>query len=164
MKSYFKAIGLIFILLFLVTFGINNNQLIQLKYYFNYQTTEFPLYLLAYACATIGIFIGMLIGLVNRFHQRKKMKMLTKLNNELKAKAEKDKKEEEKPTDQKPAADDAAADDAKEKPPEDKTSKDAEIKSENPKDKKAEEKAGDTQPITGIKSGYTKNSDAADKN
>ncbi len=96
MKSYFKALGLIIILLFLVTFGINNNQLIQLKYYFEYRSADFPLYLLAYACATIGVFIGMLIGLVNRFHQRKKIKMLTKLNNELKAKAEKEKKPEDK--------------------------------------------------------------------
>jgi uncharacterized integral membrane protein len=145
MKSYFKAIGLIIILLFLVTFGINNNQLIQLKYYFDYQTTDFPLYLLAYACATIGVFIGMLIGLVNRFHQRKKIKMLTKLNNELKAKAEKEKKEEEKPTDQKPVADAS-----EEKIPEDKTPKDEKKK---PEDKDSAEKKGDTQPITGIKSG-----------
>ena len=145
MKSYFKAIGLIIILLFLVTFGINNHQLIQLKYYFNYQTADFPLYLLAYACATIGVFIGMFIGLVNRFHQRKKIKMLTKLNNELKAKAEKEKKEEEKPTDQKPEADASA-----EKIPESKIPKDKEKK---PEDKDSTEKAGDTQPITGIKSG-----------
>jgi uncharacterized integral membrane protein len=144
MKSYFKAIGLIIILLFLVTFGINNHQLIQLKYYFNYQTADFPLYLLAYACATIGIFIGMFIGLVNRFHQRKKIKMLTKLNNELKAKAGKEKKEEEKPTDQKPEAD-ASKEKIPEAPPKDKEKK--------PEDKDSTEKAGDTQPLSGIKPG-----------
>ena len=145
MKSYFKAIGLIIIILFLVTFGIHNNQLIQLKYFFDFQSNEFPLYLLAYACATIGIIIGMFIGMINRFHQRKKIKMLTKLNNEWKAKAEKDKKEEEKPTDQKPAVDDA-----KEKIPADKTAEDKEKK---PADKDSAEKLADTQPITGIKSG-----------
>jgi uncharacterized integral membrane protein len=144
MKSYFKAIGLIIILLFLVTFGINNNQLIQLKYYFEYRSADFPLYLLAYACATIGIFIGMFIGMINRFHQRKKIKMLTKLNNELKAKAEKEKKEEKKPTDQKPAADTSEAK-IPEAPPKDKEKK--------PEDKDSAEKTGDTQPITGIKSG-----------
>ena len=145
MKSYIKAIGLIIILLFLVTFGIKNNQLIQLNYYYDYRSADFPLYLLAYACATIGVFIGMLIGVINRFHQRKKVKMLTKLNNELKVKAEKEKKEEEKPTDQKPVV--VASE---EKIPEDKIPKDKEKK---PEDKDSAEKVGDTQRITDIKSG-----------
>ena len=101
MKSYVKAAGLIIILLFLVTFGIKNNHNIQLSYYFEYRTVEFPLYLLAYGCAVLGIFVGMLIGITNRFHQRKKVKVLTKLNNELKAKIEKQTPKEEKPEDQK---------------------------------------------------------------
>ena len=92
MKSYVKALGLIIILLFLVTFGIRNNQLIQLNYYFDFRTADFPLYLLVYGCATIGIFIGMLIGITSRLQQRKKVKMLTKLNTELKTRAEKEKK------------------------------------------------------------------------
>ena len=145
MKSYFKATGLIIILLFLVTFGIRNNQMIQLSYYLNYTTPEFPLYLLAYACATIGIFIGMFIGMINRFHQRKKIKMLTKLNNELKAKAEKEKKEEEKPTAPKPAA--VATE---EKIPVGQIPKDKEKK---PEDKESPDKADDTQRITDNKSG-----------
>lgn len=144
MKSYIKAVGFIIILLFLVTFGIHNNQLIQLNYYFDYHSAEFPLYLLAYACATIGVFIGMLIGLINRFHQRKKIKMLTKLNNELKEKTEKEKKEEEKPVDQKPVAVVP-----EERIPEGKIPHEKEKK---PEDKDSAQKAEDTQRITDIKS------------
>ena len=67
MKSYIKATGLLIILIFLVTFGIKNDHLIQLYYYFNYNSTEFPLYLLAYACIVIGIFVrgsALLIGVM----------------------------------------------------------------------------------------------------
>jgi hypothetical protein len=56
---------------------------------------------LAYASIVIGIFIGMLIGINYRFQQRRKIKILEKLTNELKAKAEKEKKEEQRPDDQK---------------------------------------------------------------
>ena len=101
MKSYIKAAGLIIILLFLVTFGIKNNHMIQLSYYMGYRSIDFPLYLLAYGCVVIGIFVGMLIGITNRFSQRKKVKVLTKLNNELKAKIEKESAEGEKPEDKK---------------------------------------------------------------
>lgn len=99
MKSYIKAAGLIIILLFLVTFGIKNNHMVQLNYYFSYRSVDFPLYLLAYGCVVIGIFVGMLIGISGRFHQRKKIKMLTKLNNEYKTKIERETKIEEAPED-----------------------------------------------------------------
>jgi uncharacterized integral membrane protein len=148
MKSYIKAIGLIIILLFLVTFGIKNNQLIKLEYYFNYQTPQFPLYLLAYACATIGVFIGMLIGLINRFHQRKKIKILTKLNNELKAKSEKEKQEEEKPTDQKPAEDGSEKEPSESSPKNGSSPKD---KDQKPEDKDSAEIKDDTKPIAATK-------------
>jgi uncharacterized integral membrane protein len=101
MKNYIKAVFLIIVLLFLVTFGIRNNQPVRLNYYFEWHTIDFPLYILAYASVVIGIFIGMLIGINNRFQQRRKIKILEKLTNELKAKAEKEKKEEQRPDDQK---------------------------------------------------------------
>jgi uncharacterized integral membrane protein len=106
MKSYIKAAGLIVILIFLVTFGIKNNHLIQLNYYFDYRSIEFPLYILAYGCAVLGIFLGMFIGISSRFRQRRKLKALTKSNNELKAKIEKGAAQEEKPAaqEEKPAA------------------------------------------------------------
>ena len=101
MKNYIKAVFLIIVLLFLVTFGIKNNQPVRLNYYFEWHTIDFPLYILAYASVIIGIFIVMLIGINNRFQQRRKIKILEKLTNELKAKAEKEKKEEQRPDDQK---------------------------------------------------------------
>ena len=101
MKNYIKAVFLIIVLLFLVTFGIKNNQPLRLNYYFEWHTIDFPLYILAYASVIIGIFIGMLIGINSRFQQRRKIKILEKLTNELKAKAEKEKKEEQRPEDQK---------------------------------------------------------------
>jgi uncharacterized integral membrane protein len=101
MKNYIKAVFLIIVLLFLVTFGIKNNQPVRLNYYFEWHTIDFPLYILAYASIVIGIFIGMLIGINYRFQQRRKIKILEKLTNELKAKAEKEKKEEQLPDDQK---------------------------------------------------------------
>ena len=88
MKNYIKAVFLIIVLLFLVTFAIKNNQPIRLNYYFEWHTIDFPLYILAYASIVIGIFIGMLIGINYRFQQRRKIKILEKLTNELKAKAE----------------------------------------------------------------------------
>ena len=101
MKNYIKAVFLIIVLLFLVTFGIKNNQPVRLNYYFEWHTIDFPLYILAYASIVIGIFIGMLIGINYRFQQRRKIKILEKLTNELKAKAEEEKKEEQLPDDQK---------------------------------------------------------------
>jgi len=105
MKNYIKAVFLIIVLLFLVTFGIKNNQPVRLNYYFEWHTVDFPLYILAYASAIIGIFIGMLIGINSRFQQRRKIKILEKLTGELKAKSEKEKKEaqppEEHPVDEK---------------------------------------------------------------
>ena len=101
MKGYLKATGLVILLLFLVTFGIKNNQLVKLHYYFGFHSRDFPLYILAYGCAIIGIFIGMIVGITNRFHQRKKIQILEKYNSELKASAEKEKRIEEKPLNQK---------------------------------------------------------------
>ena len=140
MKSYLKALFLIIILLFLVTFGIRNNQLIQLNYYFDFRTADFPLYLLVYGCATIGIFIGMLIGITSRLHQRKKIKMLTKLNAELKTTSDKEKKDDVKPEDQKSVVDVKA-----EKISEDTPAKDKKSKSE---DKDSEKENEDTQVIS----------------
>ena len=130
MKNYIKAVFLIIVLLFLVTFGIKNNQPVQLNYYFEWHTIDFPIYILAYASVIIGIFIGMLIGINSRFQQRRKIKILEKLTNELKTKADKEKKEEHRPDDQK----------VEEKTSEEKTSE----------EKAGEEKAAEDQTATQI--------------
>lgn len=125
MKNYIKAVFLIIVLLFLVTFGIKNNQPLRLNYYFEWHTIDFPLYILAYASIIIGIFIGMLIGINSRFQQRRKIKVLETLTGELKAKAEKEKKEEQPPDDQK-------------------------VEDEAPEEKAEEDKAEDDQTATQI--------------
>jgi len=88
MKSYFKAILLLIILVALVTFGIQNNEPIKLRYYFQLSSMQIPIYGIVYASILIGIFIGMLIGISNRFAQRNKIRALQKENRDLKAKVE----------------------------------------------------------------------------
>lgn len=95
MGTYIRAIILIMLLLFLVTFGVKNNQPIRLLYYFNIDTLEIPLYGLLYLSIIIGIIIGMLVGISTRFHLRAKVKDLQLENKELKGKAEGEKREEE---------------------------------------------------------------------
>ncbi|MGD8880897.1 MAG: LapA family protein [Desulfobacterales bacterium] len=86
MISYFKAILLLIVLIALVTFGIQNNDPIQLHYYFQLSSMQIPIYGIVYASILIGIFIGMLVGISNRFAQRKKLGALQKENRDLKAK------------------------------------------------------------------------------
>ncbi len=86
MRSYFKAILLLIVLVALVTFGIQNNEPIKLHYYFQLSSMQIPIYGIVYASILIGIFIGMLVGISNRFSQRKKLSALQKENRDLKAK------------------------------------------------------------------------------
>jgi uncharacterized integral membrane protein len=95
MQTYLKAVILIIALVFLITFGVKNNETIRLQYYFNIQTLELPLYGLLYLCIIIGIIIGMLVGISTRFNLRRMVKTLQRENKELKEKAAEEKKEEE---------------------------------------------------------------------
>lgn len=93
MAHYFKALLLVVVLVVLVTFGIQNNETVKLHYYFGMSSMPFPVYGIVYASILVGIFIGMLVGITSRFHQRKKLKALEKENSRLKEKMG----EEEKP-------------------------------------------------------------------
>ena len=86
MGSYAKGIILIIILLFFITFGVKNSQPVRLNYYLDILTGELPLYGLEYISMLIGIFIGILIGVRNRFQMRK---MVKNLNNEIRELREK---------------------------------------------------------------------------
>jgi uncharacterized integral membrane protein len=101
MGGYFKAIVLIIVLVALVTFGIKNNELIRLHYYFGLNSMPLPLYGIVYAAIIIGVFIGMIIGINSRLTQRKKIKVLKTENRELKEKVG-EKGAEEKPWDEQP--------------------------------------------------------------
>ena len=86
MKRFFKGVIFIIILLFFTTFGVKNNQPIQLKYYFNLMPVEIPLYAMVYILLIIGVVIGLFIGLSKRFKQSRTIKSLQQENNQLKLK------------------------------------------------------------------------------
>jgi len=97
MGSYVKSIILVVVLLFFITFGVKNSQLIQLYYYLNFETGAFPLYGLAYLSIVIGIVIGMIVGIYDRIDLRRKVKRLQRENKELKEKVAEEEKEGEVP-------------------------------------------------------------------
>jgi len=86
--AYVKSIILIIVLLFLVTFGVKNNQPAPLNYYFNIATGAIPLYGIIYICIIIGIAIGMIVGALNRISLRRKVRQVQQENRELKERME----------------------------------------------------------------------------
>ena len=93
--TYVKSIILIIILLFLITFGIKNNQPTPLNYYFNITAGTIPLYGIVYISIIIGIIIGMIVGISRRISLRRKVKQLQREARELSEKLEKRMGEEE---------------------------------------------------------------------
>ena len=87
MGSYIKTILILIVLVFLVTFGINNIETMTLRFYFQLQSMPIPVYAVVYGSLLIGIFIGMIVGISARFAQRKKIRLLQKENRNLKNKA-----------------------------------------------------------------------------
>ena len=79
-----KGVIFIIVLLFLTTFGVKNNQPVQLKYYFNIMPVDIPLYAMVYILLVIGMVIGLFIGISKRFSQSRTIKGLQRENNELK--------------------------------------------------------------------------------
>ena len=82
--NYVKSILLIFIGLFLITFGVQNSGPVQLSYYFKALDVELPLYALTFICLLIGIVAGMLIDIRLRLVNRSRVKKLEKSNKALK--------------------------------------------------------------------------------
>lgn len=101
MGSYIKTILILIVLVFLVTFGIKNNEIMTLHFYFQLQSMPIPVYAVVYGSLLIGIFIGMIVGISARFSQRKKIRQLQKENRDLKNKAA-------EPADEKTAAEETA--------------------------------------------------------
>ena len=95
MGDYAKWIILIFVLLLFITFGIKNNQQVQLNYYFDFRTAELPLYGVVYTAMLLGIFLGMLIGIRNRLHLRRTVRDLEKEKKGLKGQVIEEKEKEE---------------------------------------------------------------------
>jgi len=83
MGIYIKWIIMIVILLFFITFGIKNSQLVSLHYYFSVEGVELPLYGLVFIAILLGIVAGMLIGISNRWVLRKEVRDLKRQNRDL---------------------------------------------------------------------------------
>ena len=98
MGTYLKAIVLVIILLFLTTFGIKNNQPLQLYYYFNIETAPSPLYGIVYISIIIGIIIGMIMGISSRLALHRKVRHLQRENRALKGKVEEEEGEPVSPS------------------------------------------------------------------
>jgi uncharacterized integral membrane protein len=76
MGAYIKGVVIVIVLLFLVTFGVKNSQLVQLNYYFGIAQVQIPLYGLVYISLLVGIFVGMGVGLFKRIQLGRQMKKL----------------------------------------------------------------------------------------
>ena len=86
MWGYAKGILVAILLIFLITFGVENGQTVQLNYYLKSLTFNLPIYSLIYAPLLLGIVLGMMVGLKNRLGMRKTIKSLRLDNIELKDK------------------------------------------------------------------------------
>ena len=86
MGVYLKAIVIVLVLLFVTTFGVKNNEPVRLYYYFNVETFELPLFAMLYVCITIGIFIGMMVGISRRLNLGKTVRNLKREHRELQEK------------------------------------------------------------------------------
>lgn len=83
MGTYLKWIMMIIILLFFITFGINNSQSITLNYYLGIQDIALPLYGLVLISILLGILAGVIIGITDRLTLKKRLRDLTKENRTL---------------------------------------------------------------------------------
>jgi uncharacterized integral membrane protein len=97
MGGYAKAVILIIILGFLVTFGIKNSQAVQLSYYFRSQGWNIPLYALVYGSVLIGVLAGVIMGLPKRISLRRQVKSLEKETRRLKEKLPEERRVEPSP-------------------------------------------------------------------
>jgi uncharacterized membrane protein YciS (DUF1049 family) len=74
MGTYVKWIIIIVVLLFFITFGVKNSQIVTLNYYFDIQGIELPLYGLVFISILLGIAAGMIIGVTDRLVLKRKVK------------------------------------------------------------------------------------------
>lgn len=84
--NYVKLVILVFVFILAVSFASENTQSVTLRYYFNWETTPFPMYLLMFIPLFIGIVVGSLVGFGARLRLKNTVKQLTKANRELEEK------------------------------------------------------------------------------
>ena len=83
MGIYIKALLIIILLFAAITFGTQNAEFVQLRYYFGLTSVPVPLYLVLYVAIIVGMIAGMAIGVSTRSNLKRKSRKLEKANASL---------------------------------------------------------------------------------
>jgi len=86
MGTYVKWIIIIIVLLFFITFGVKNSQVVYLNYYLNIEGIELPLYGLVFISILLGIVAGMIIGVTDRLVLKRNVKDMAREIRDLREK------------------------------------------------------------------------------
>ena len=85
--KFLKSIGTALLFLLAITFSLKNNEMVAIKYYFQLESLDLPLYLLVFISVILGIFIGGMEGVIERIKSgnviRKLKKEMKKMEKEL---------------------------------------------------------------------------------
>ena len=85
--KFLKSIGTALLFLLAITFSLKNNEMVAIKYYFQLESLDLPLYLLVFFSVILGIFIGGIEGVIERVKSgntiRKLKKEMKKMEEEL---------------------------------------------------------------------------------
>jgi putative membrane protein len=81
--NYVKLIILVFVFILAVSFASENTQSVTLRYYFNWETPSFPMYLLMFIPFFIGVVVGSLVGVGARLRLGNTVNRLQKSNRKL---------------------------------------------------------------------------------
>jgi lipopolysaccharide assembly protein A len=84
MGTYVKWALIIIILLFFITFGVQNSRSVTLNYYFDIEGIQLPLYGLVFISILLGIFAGMMVGITDRLAMKKRLRDLERQSRSLK--------------------------------------------------------------------------------
>ena len=87
-KSYAKAVILIIVLFFIITFAVKNSGGVEVSYYFGLFYADVPLWMAMYAWLVIGGIVGLLWGLTKRFTLKKRLRAAEKELKEMRAELE----------------------------------------------------------------------------
>ena len=85
--KFLKSIGTALLFLLAITFSLKNNEMVAIKYYFQLESFDLPLYLLVFFSVILGILIGGIEGVIERIKSgnviRKLKKEMKKMEEEL---------------------------------------------------------------------------------
>ena len=84
--SYAKLVILVLVFILAVSFASENTQPLTLRYYFNWETPSFPMYLLMFIPFFIGTVVGSLVGLGSRLRMKNTIRSLHKSRGKLEEK------------------------------------------------------------------------------